>query len=409
MKVWLKYLLGIAVGIASALILPMDSPQAKVVLDFIIELATRFGRYTLLPMLFFSIATACYRLQEHKLILKTGAWTFVIIIASSFLLTVLGIASALFIKLPRLPITIEKTSELPVLELKSLLTSLFPYSSFEVLLQGSYLLPCFIFAGLFGAASYNERVGAKAAFTWLDAMNRVCYNVTSFFTELLSLGMIAFMCKWTIEFIALRKTGVFIPLLLLLSADLVITAFVLYPLLLRIVFKEKRPLRVLYAAICPFLAAFFSGDTNLALAILIRHGKESLGIRHAVNGVTFPLFSIFARGGAALVQTVCFIVILRSYSPQELKLELILWIGVISLLLSFVQCAMPTGGPFFALAIMCMSYSPSFEASYLLLREASPIICAFATGFDAITAMFGSYVVGLKTNTIEHIELKNFI
>ena len=70
---------------------------------------------------------------------------------------------------------------------------------------------------------------------------------------------------------------------------------------------------------------------------------------------------------------------------------------------------MPKGGPFFALAIMCISYGPSFDASYLLLRSVSPILCSFAAGFDALTSMFGSYIVALKTNSVEHIDLRDFI
>ena len=58
MKLWLKYLIGAILGAAFALILPPQSNQAQAVLDFIIEFVIRFGRYALMPLLFFSIITA---------------------------------------------------------------------------------------------------------------------------------------------------------------------------------------------------------------------------------------------------------------------------------------------------------------------------------------------------------------
>ena len=60
----------------------------------------------------------------------------------------LGLVSALAIKLPRIPITTEKASEVSSFAWQTLITKLFPFSGFESLMDGAYLLPCFIFAYL---------------------------------------------------------------------------------------------------------------------------------------------------------------------------------------------------------------------------------------------------------------------
>lgn len=126
MRIWLKYLIAMVIGAASAVFLPPESAGAQALLDFVVELVMRFGRYTLLPVLFFSIATACFKLRDEKLMLKTGVWTFGTILVSSFALMLLGLLSALIIRLPRIPITIEKVSEVPVFNWHSLLTKNFP-------------------------------------------------------------------------------------------------------------------------------------------------------------------------------------------------------------------------------------------------------------------------------------------
>ena len=58
---------------------------------------------------------------------------------------------------------------------------------------------------------------------------------------------------------------------------------------------------------------------------------------------------------------------------------------------------------------MCMLYGRGFESGYLLLKNVAPIICAYAAGIDALTSMFGSYIIAVKTKSIQHQEIKKFI
>ncbi|MGN0729520.1 dicarboxylate/amino acid:cation symporter [Treponema sp.] len=409
MRIWLKYLIGIAIGLVFALFLSPMTVKGQAVLNFIVEIAVRFGRYSLLPVMFFSVSVSFFKLRDEKLLASTAAWTFAVILASSFALMLLGLVSALIINLPRIPITTEKASETVIFAWQTLLTKLFPYSGFESLIDGAYLLPCFVFAGLAGAGAASDKNASKAAVGIFDSLSKVFYIVLSFFIEVFAVGMIAVMCRWTLDFIAAVGSGVYNGLLIMLTADLLLVAFVIYPLTLRILCHEMHPYRVLYASICPFLVAFFSGDTNLALATSLRHGKESLGIRRRVNAFSFPLFAIFGRGGAALVQAAGFVLILRSYSSLGIPMLDVMWIAGVSFALSFALAEIPMGGPFAAITSMCLLYGRGFESGYLLLKNAVPVICAYAAGIDALTAMFGSYIIAVKTKTIHHQELRKFI
>lgn len=409
MKLWLKYLIGIAVGLVLAVVVPPASVQSQAALNFIVDLVVRFGRYTLVPVLFFSVAVSCFKLRDEKQLVRTSMWTVSVIVCSSLGIMLLGLITALIIKLPRIPITTEKINEIVPFTWQTLVTRIFPYSGFEAIIDGVYLFPCFIFAFLAGAGSASDTNASKAAVGLFDSLSKVFYIVMSFFTEILAIGMIAVMFRWTLDFIATVKTGVFNSLILMLFIELLVIAFVIYPLMLRLLCHELHPYKVLYVALCPFITAFFSGDTNLALALHLRHGKESLGIRRRVNAFAFPLFSIFGRGGAALVQTISFVLILRSYSSLGIPVTDVFWIGGISFLLSFALAGIPCGGPFIAITAMCLIYGRNFESGYLLLKNAAPVICAFAAGIDALTAIFGSYIVAVKTKTVHHQELRKYI
>ncbi|MBR2105689.1 MAG: cation:dicarboxylase symporter family transporter, partial [Treponema sp.] len=126
MKVWIKYLIGIALGVVSALVLPLDGAKSSEVLGFLTQLFINFGRYLVIPIVFSSVIVSICKLRSSKLILKTTIWTFSIIVISSLLLTLVGLLAISIVKLPRIPITIDGASELVNINLKSLILSLFP-------------------------------------------------------------------------------------------------------------------------------------------------------------------------------------------------------------------------------------------------------------------------------------------
>ncbi len=401
MKLWLKYLIGAALGLAAALILPLDSLQGAAALSFITDIIVRIGRYTLLPLLFFSGIMAVVRMREDGLIARASIWTFGTIALSSLLLTALGFISIVIVRLPRIPITTERAAELSTLNLKEFCRMIFPNSAFESLTQGSFLLPAFFFAVIIGIGCCMEHSNIKPVLSLADALSELFYNVTVIFTELFSAGIVFVMCSWAIQFRDVLKSGVFTPLIIMLAIDFVILVGVIYPLVVVSVCRNGKPLKVLRASIAPFLVAFLSGDTNLALPVETRLGKEMLGIRQRVNGFAFPLFSIFARGGTALVSIISFVVIWRSYSTLNIEFFDMFAISMTAFMLSFVMGSLPVGGTFVTLTILCSIFGRGMETGYLLLKPAAVIIGSFSALFDAATVMFGSYIVANNTRTIE--------
>lgn len=409
MKLWIKYLIGALFGAVFAFILPLGNEQVAAAVSFVTEIVVRFGRYMVVPVVFFTAVIAFNRLRDTKMLFKTGIWTGGVIVASSLLLTVTGLLSILIVKLPRIPITVETVSESASLGVGDLIKSLLPYSAFETLNNGSFILAAFFFAMLVGTASTADPVLFKPVTQLADSLSKLMYNISVIFTEFLSVGMVAVLCSWTIQFRGVLTSGVFAPLILMLLVDFIFIASVVYPLIIRYLCHDPHPYRILYASVCSVVTAFFSGDTNLVLQLNMRHGKESLGVRRRINGVVHPLFSIFARGGSALVTAISFIVIWRSYSSLSIPFTDILWITAVSFGISFLLGGFPAGGAFVSISVLCMLYSRGFENGFLLLKPAAPIICSFAAAFDALTAIFGSYIIAVKTKLVEHHGIKHYI
>ena len=409
MKIWIKYIIGCALGILATFVFPIESLNSSEILTIVSELAIRCGRYILPALLFFSISVAVSQLLKTKMMLKMFLLTLVVIILSSVVFSLLGLGSVTLFKLPRIPILVDVVSENVSTGLKENILKLFPYSSFEVLVDGVFYLPVMLFAVFAGAGCAADKNESKQAVGLFDSLSRVCFNILSLIIEIFSVGFIALSCRWFISFTGIVQSGIYNKLIILLLADFIFIAVIFYPLMLFLLCKERHPYKVLYASIAPILSAFITGDSNISLAISLKHAKDSLGIKRQAGTISLPLFSVFARGGSALTLIISFIVILKSYSNLSISPSDIVWITTTSCLLSFCLGALPSGGTYTALIIICMQYGRGFEAGYLLLKPAIPVICSFAAAIDAVTMMFGTYLTAHKLNFVEPKDLSHYV
>ena len=409
MKIWIKYLAGILVGIAFALAAPQQNAEFTGIIQYLSGLAIQFGRYSLYPVLFFSFTIGVYELRESKTLFKLGAVTTIAIIISTILLTVTGLVTVLARNPSRIPIFVEGAGDVARMGIMESISQLFPSSAFEAFTNGLFILPLCIFGGFAGAGCAVDRNASKAALTLFDSLSRVAYSVMTFFVDIITVGMIALSVNWMIQYRAMIASKVFTDFIVLLVFDFLLIAFIIYPAIIRFVCGKVNPYRVLYGSTASILAAFFSGDANMTLPILLRHANESLGVRRRISSVTMPMFSIFGRGGTAMTITISFIVILKSYSSLGIAAGDMLWLMAIAIILSLLLGRFPSGGAYVALATVCALYGRGFEAGYLILKPAAFFICSIAAATDALTTIMGTYVIAKRWDMVNHRDLRFFI
>lgn len=391
-----------------SIILQSSNQSAIAVVQYLSDFSLSAGRYGLLPFLFFSMTVAVFELRESKALLRTAFNCVIITLITTAGFTILGVFSVLVFQPPRIPISVEEATTIYSLAVPENIMKLFPVSNFSSFLEGSYLLPLYVFAGFAGAGCASEKAGAKPTLTLFDSISRVSYAVVSFFIDMLAVGLIAISCTWMLNFPSVLRSDSLSHLILLVSIDAAVIILIIYPLLLRLIFRERHPYRILFANIASIVTAFFSGDYNLTLGVSIRHSRESLGVHQRISSVCLPVFSTFARGGASMVLSISFIVIWRSYSDMKILSELP-WIIIVSFVLSFLLGTFTNGGPFVALAVMCSLYGRGFDTSYLIIKPAAFFLCSVAATIDAVTSFFGTYIVAVHENLVQHKELKFYI
>lgn len=408
MKIWIKLLIGIAIGVLLALLVKGETALAT--FDSISVIVINIGRYVLFPLILFSAAIGVYELRREKKVLAALGRTFLYLGVTSVLLAGIGTLSTVILSPDRIPIVIEEEIAYSVPTLSEVLTTLFPRNLFLILgNSGDYLLPLLVFAILIGINLNFDRLSTRPAIQLFDSLSRVFYNMNAFLLEIMALGFIPLTAAFVMRMMATPELALYRQLILLLFIDSLIVVLVIYPLLLYFVAKKKRPFLWLYASMANVLFAAVSGDAYFSLASEIRHGKENYGVGRKIGAVTYPLFTLFGKAGTAMVTGASFILIITSYSSMGITFGQTLWVVLFSFLASLVVGPFPGVGVFVALSLLSAGFSSGYEEGYLILRPLLPVLMSFSVVLDVLTASLSTMLVAQRMDMRKEIDVGEFV
>jgi Na+/H+-dicarboxylate symporter len=410
MKVWVKLLIGSFIGILIGCFLPPDSQRINAAFLWLEKLAIGIGRYGVYPILLFSMTAAIYELRQDGQFWPLVFRSFLVIAGSAVLVITAGILVTQCFPPAPLPILIEEQLEPVSLRITDNITDLFPSNMLSVLSGGGiYIFPVCVFAFFLAMGLSYDRNYTKPVIGIIDSLSRIFYHISSFFSEILGFVMIVLAAYWAVRFREVLRANMFRDLILLLSFFCLIFAFGVLPLFLYILKPKTNPWAVLYGSLGPAVAAFFSGDINFSLPVILRHSKENLGIRRRSSAVTIPLFATFGRAGSAMVAAAAFIVIIKSYNRLDISMANIFAIGFRALFISFFLSRHPGSGAYTALAILCLGYGRGYEAGYLILKPLAFFLIAAGTFLDVTICSLGSYAVSRISGFQEDKSIRHFI
>jgi Na+/H+-dicarboxylate symporter len=414
MKVWVKLLLGSALGLGLGFFLPQDNAAVTGVLLTLEHLAIGIGRYAAPPLLVLSLVVAIYELRSDGKFWGMLFKTFLLIAALSLLVIFLGIGAALVFPTAQIPIINEEQTEEFSLSVRQNLLDLFPSNMLTPLSgAGTYLLPLYVFAFFFAIGLSYDRSHTKPVLSLLDSLSRVFYHLASFLSEILGVIMIALSAYWALRFRDVLDREMFRALILFLGGFTLILGFGILPLFLYMLRSPEgaktNPWAALYGSLGPVIAAFFSGDVNFTLPVLIRHNKENLGIRRRSSSVTLALFSALGRSGSAMIAAMAFIIIIKSYSSLGLTTADVLSVGFTAFGVSFLLSRRPGDAAYAALAILSLRYGRGSEAWYLILKPVAFYLIALGCALDALLASLGSLALAKIGGFQENKNVRHFI
>jgi Na+/H+-dicarboxylate symporter len=313
-----------------------------------------------------------------------------------------GVLAAFAFLPARIPILAEEQLEMIRLDVAGSVTELFPYNMFSVLAgDGVYLFPVCVFAFFFAIGLSCDRSYSKPVIALVDSLSHIFYNIALVLMDILGFVMIVLSCYWAIRFREVLQANIFMGLIVLLGIFALVLAFGILPMLLYFIRPKVNPWTTLYGSLGPAIAAFFSGDINFSMPVLLSHAKENLGVRRRSNVVSLTLFGTLCRAGSAMVAVIAFIVILKSYSSLRIPFEEVMSICFHALAISFLLARHPGDAAYTALAVLCLGYGKGFEAGYLILKPLAFYLIAVGAFLDVMIASFGTFVVARVSGFVE--------
>jgi aerobic C4-dicarboxylate transport protein len=406
MKIWIKLFIGSIIGLVAGFLIPV---QSQGFFDSLSGLLLGIGRYVLFPFIFFSLGIGTSELVQEKRLLRVYLSAFKYLALSAALLIVIGTLSVLVFPPERIPITIEaERAFVPVGVLEGMKV-IFPRNLFNVFFgSGDFLLPLMILAFLLGVNMDFDRQVTRPVAQMFDSLSRIFYHLNSLIVELFAIALIVIAAA-RVSHLSHADLGMYKQIIIILAVDVGVVAFGVFPGALYVLGLKENPYRWLYASVGPAIVGLFSGDQYVSLGFLTKHGKESLGVPRMVGSAVYPLFAVLGRAGTAMVSSVAFILILRSYSSLEITFLQTLWVMLFSFIVSFILGAAPGTGAFFSLFMLCSIYAKGLQEGYLILRNIAPLLVSFGAFIDVLSASFVSLLIAREENVWTEVETENFI
>jgi Na+/H+-dicarboxylate symporter len=409
MKVWIKLLIGAVLGILLGRFLP-NTTEVREMLLWLESFAIQLGRYTVIPVMLFSVTIAVYELRQGGQFWSLVFKSLLVLLGIAVFIISSGLAITLLFPPARIPILIEEQSTPLPLDPLSNISDLFPSNMFSVFVSdGIYLFPVCVCAFFIGIGLSYDRTFTKPVIALIDSCSRIFYHIAYFFSEILGIVIIVLAASWSVRFYEMITVDAFLSLAIFLIVVCTVLTVGVLPLLLYIFKPKSNPWAVLYASFSTALASFFSGDINFTIPVLFLHAKESLGVRRRSNSISISLFTTFGRAGSALVALIAFIVIVKSYSSLGIRTIDICTLALRALLLSFLLARYPGSGAYSMLIFLCTGYGRGFEAGYLILKPFAFYLIALGTFMDMMIAFFATFALGKMYDMQEEKNVREFI
>ncbi|MDR0909844.1 MAG: cation:dicarboxylase symporter family transporter [Spirochaetaceae bacterium] len=415
MKIWVKFLFASILGVVLGFLLPADNTGLMSWLSWLAGLAVRIGRYTAPAVMLFSLTIALYELRLDKAFWGVFFRSLFLVLAVSLVVITLGQLAVILFPPERIPIMIEEQQAAPVIEMRSLIDQLIPSNMFTALTgAGVYLLPLYVFVFVFAIGLSYDKTHTKSIIDIIDSLSRIFYHIIAFISEVISPALIVLAAYWAVRYREVLSSGVYKSLLGFLGIFSLILCFVIFPAFLCL-FRQRQnqsvlwPWKEAYASLGPAFAAFFSGDMNFTLPLLLRNNGENLGVKRRINAPVIAFFSTFCRVGSAVVAAISFIVVIRSYSSLGITTAEVFEIALQTLALSFLLAGCPGDAAWTALAVIGVGYGRGFEAGYLILKPVAFYLIAIGTFIDVMICGYASFAIARMKGLQDDKPIRTFI
>jgi len=293
-------------------------PEGVQYVSWMGDIFLRALKMVIIPLIFSSIISGVTSIGEGKNLGRLGLKTIGYYISTSTLAILTGLIIVNLVK-PGVGVDLGFSREVEGLaesagSMRDILYRLIPENVVEAMAQGTILSVIF-FAVVFGFfITQVENKYKQSLTTFFDAIFAVMMKVTLFiikFTPLGIFGIVAREVARNSEELA-SIAGSLAIYSLCVIAGLLIHAFVILPLIVRIIGKA-RPFDHFRNMATPLLTAFSTSSSSATLPLTMEALENNSGVSNKVTSFTLPLGATINMDGTALYECVAAMFIAQAY------------------------------------------------------------------------------------------------
>lgn len=404
MRTWLKLLIGSVLGLIVGRLLPDAGGDTLVVLESLFGIVLGIGRYVVIPLVFLNTASALRELRSDGKAFGFGLWSLLMIVAVTAVTVMVGALSVVILTPDRIPLIMAETALPTQPGVLERISEVFPTNILQTISgSGSFLLPAFVAAVIVGVHLLPEDARVRFFEEFIEGAGLVVERINRFVINVMMVGAVVLSATWMMRVRSVVDIAFYRQLITVVVFSATLLLLVIFPVLLRLIAGRMNPYHWLYAVAGPLFLALFSGDAYLTLSGVLRVSESNLGVKREHGSVFYPLAAVFSRPGTAMIVTISFITVLRSYSSLEIAASQYLVVAALAFAASFVLGGVPRAGALFALAYLSQWYTAGREEGFLLLVPIMPILVSVGVLLDGAAWTFMSYLLthrlGIRRDT----------
>ena len=388
MRIWMRLLAGSGLGIIVGMLVPVAGGDTVRLFEQLSDIVLRIGRYAITPLMFFGLIVGIDELRSDGSVFKVVGRFIVWTVAASVIAVVLGALAVLLLEPQRIPPLLQTATVSAPPDIFELLRNTIPANMFRLFVMGDDLLvPILVAAVVIGVALGFDREVTHPVSLVVDSAGRLFYHINRFVVQLLGIGLVAPVALLVVQLRNAQDLTLFAQMILVVGVAVAVVGLIMIPILLRLLAPDRSAVGWLRQMLGPMVTALGTGNMYATLSVMVHEGREELSVPRRVGSFVFPFGAAFSRGGTALVSTIGFLLVLRSYTALEIQPLQIVVLMAAALGYSFFLAGVPTAGVATMLSYLALEYGQGLDESFLILVPAMPLL-------ERLAALLNTLVVG---------------
>lgn len=359
MKLWMKMLIGLALGVITGIILGPNAQYLKPVGTVFLGLLNML----VVLLVFSSMTIGITSINDTKKLGRVGLKTVALYAITTAIAIVIGLVFAYWMK-PGEGIGLAQSAEINIgdsPEILTLILSMVPSNPVSSLANGN-VLQIIVFALFLGIAITLAGEKGKPLLRVMESLAEVMYKVTGMVMNLAPYGVFAIMAWVAGTFGA----GILLPLLKFVLANYIACAVHMLIVFCGILYfmAKVKPGPFFKGMGDAIAVAFSTSSSSATLPVSLHCVQQNLGIPKNIASFVLPLGSTINMNGTAIFQGITAVFIAQAYGI-ELGIQNLLII-VVTATLSAVGAAGIPGGGLVTLSIVLSSVGLPIEGIALV-------------------------------------------